>query len=188
MSAETPPSTVNTSSIFDDNTMSSSPRELSQRTIIIIASVIGAALILLVTVGIIHYNRLRRYRQAQETLQQDIERSLRRARPPVLAVDTELPRANELSRSRSRATVPVSTQQQCKDLPPVPMVQVRNAPPVTYGALEGFARGASRNSQGSHSPGLGGRSLSRPTRQEQVEAVGPKKPVKMYNSQTIRVI
>jgi hypothetical protein len=68
------------------------------------------------------------------------------------------------------------------------MVQKNSVPSVVYGALGSFARSASGNPQGSHPPGLGGRSLRVPTRQDRVPAAVLKEPVKMYNARTIRVI
>ena len=67
------------------------PQGISNQTIIIIVSILGSATILAILVGVISYFRHRRRRKANQERQQEIERSLQRARRPVLTLDTDLP-------------------------------------------------------------------------------------------------
>jgi len=78
------------------------PQGISNQTIIIIVSILGSATILAIVVGIISYFRHRRRRKANEERQQEIERSLQRARRPVLTLDTDIPIATQYRRSAGR--------------------------------------------------------------------------------------
>jgi len=79
------------------------PQGISNQTIIIIVSILGSATILAIVVGVISYFRHRRRRKANEERQQEIERSLQRARRPVLTLDTDLPIATQYRMSTTRA-------------------------------------------------------------------------------------
>ena len=78
------------------------PQGISNQTIIIIVSILGSATILAIVVGVISYFRHRRRRNANEERQQEIERSLQRARRPVLTLDTDIPIAIQYRRSVAR--------------------------------------------------------------------------------------
>jgi len=74
------------------------PQGISNQTIIIIVSILGSATILAMIVGVISYIRHRRRIKANEERQQEIERSLQRARRPVLTLDTDIPIATQYNR------------------------------------------------------------------------------------------
>ena len=74
------------------------PQGISNQTIIIIVSILGSATILAMIVGVISYIRHRRRIKANEERQQEIERSLQRARRPVLTLDTDIPIAAQYNR------------------------------------------------------------------------------------------
>ena len=78
------------------------PQGISNQTIIIIVSILGSATILAIVVGVISYFRHRRRRKANQERQQEIERSLQRARRPVLTLDTDIPIATHYRRSVAR--------------------------------------------------------------------------------------
>jgi hypothetical protein len=189
---------------FDESTTASSasakddlqPRGLSDRTIVIIASAITAAVILVIVIETIHCIRRRRRRQARQAKdkqQQDIEKSLQRARPPVLALDTDIPRVNEQQRSAgSRIVAPILPVQ--TDIPPVSIVHVRSAPSAVHGPSvcviglgQSRGRSATRNPIGAHPPGIAGRGISRPTnRIGRFEEVGLQKPTQVYNPHSVK--
>jgi hypothetical protein len=182
---------------FDDGITPSStwakeglqPRSLPECTIVIIASVLGVAVVLAVIIGAIHCIRRRRCRQLFAKQQKDIEKSLQRARPPILALDTDIPRLNERQRSAgSRVTMPALAHQ--VEILPVPLVHVRSAPlsvqaPLVCvtGLSHSRGRSATRKPLGSHPPGVAGRGISRPrpaNRMGRFEEVGLTEPVQMY--------
>lgn len=74
------------------------PRGLSTRNIIIIAAALSGAALLTITLATIHCLRRRKSAAAEAQQRTDIENSLQRARPPVLAIDTSVPRV-EMQRS-----------------------------------------------------------------------------------------
>lgn len=168
MSASSPESPVNETDLFGVDTGTPpptsnglQPRNISEQSFIIITSVLTATLILAIFIGVIHFVRCRHRRQEDEKHQQrDIEQSLQQARRPVLTIDTDLPRATDFMRPAGKATLP--------DLPiysgapPVPLVQVRTAPPTMHSSEMSAlgpmrAHNATRNPLGSHPPGVAGR-------------------------------
>lgn len=107
------------------------PQGISQQTIVIIASVLAAAFTLTIVLRAIHCVRRRRRRQAdKKRYQHDIKKSLQRARRPVLTIDTDLPRANEFT--RSAGAVASSGLLIRGDVPHVPLPQTRTAHPTFY--------------------------------------------------------
>jgi hypothetical protein len=97
-------------SLFDDTAPPPSslpnavyPHGLSQSVVINLVSTIPTVFALAVIMGLIHCVRRRNKLKAQAQHQADIEKSLRMARRPVLTVDTDVARANEMQRSRSRS-------------------------------------------------------------------------------------
>lgn len=107
------------------------PRVISERTFIIVTSVLAATLILTILIGCVHFIRRRRRRQhGKNREQQDIEQSLQRARRPILTIDTDLSHAKDLTRPAIRATLPYLPGY--SEVPSVPLVQVRTAPLSIY--------------------------------------------------------
>lgn len=174
MSAPSP--SVNVAKVFDNPTASPSslpndfyPRGLPKKLVIILIVIIPTVFILAIIMGVLHCFRKRNKRKLQAQQQTDIERSLQRARRPVLAVDTDLPRANEMQRSGSAGAARILTPYQAHfvhgDVPSVPpLSQGRTAPPnnLVGGTTQdrspiGLTRSATRQPLGSHPPGVGGR-------------------------------
>jgi hypothetical protein len=81
------------------------PEGVSKQTTVIVASILTTAIILATVVGTVHCIRHRRRRQANEKRHQDVERSLQRARPPTLTLDTDLPIARQFTRSAGHVAV-----------------------------------------------------------------------------------
>jgi hypothetical protein len=174
MSAPSP--SVNVAKVFDNPTASPSslpndfyPRGLPKKLVIILIVIIPTVVILAIIMGVLHCLRKRNKRKLQAQQQTDIERSLQRARRPVLAVDTDLPRANETQRSGSAGAARILTPYQAHfvhgDVPLMPpLSRVHTAPPNIFiggTTLEksptGMMRSATRQPLGSHPPGVGGR-------------------------------
>jgi hypothetical protein len=174
MSAPSP--SVNVAKVFDNPTASPSslpndfyPRGLPKKVVIILIVIIPTVFILAIIMGVLHCLRKRNKRKLQAQQQNDIEKSLQRARRPVLAVDTDLPRANEMQRSGSARVTRILTPYQAHfvrgDVPPMPpFSQVHSASPNIFiggTTLErspiGMMRSATRQPLGSHPPGVGGR-------------------------------
>jgi hypothetical protein len=164
------------------------PRGLPKKVVIILIVIIPTVFILAIIMGVLHCHRNRNKRKLQAQQQNDIKKSLQRARRPVLAVDTDLPRANEMYRSGSAGVARILTpyQAQCVhgDVPPMPpLSRVLTAPPnnlIGGTTLEsspiGMMRSATRQPLGSHPPGVEGRAKSaigeREGRKDEVEGVG----------------
>jgi len=106
MATSTIASRVHTADLEDASAEASveelQPQGISNQTIIIIVSILGSATILAIVVGVISYFRHRRRRKANQERQQEIERSLQRARRPVLTLDTDIPIATHYRRSVAR--------------------------------------------------------------------------------------
>lgn len=119
-------------SLFDDTKPSPSshpnaicPRGLSQKAVIILILVIPTILALPIIMGIIHCLRRRDKSRAEAQHHADIEKSLKMARRPVLAVDTKVPRAREAQRTASSTRLPTPYAidfVESNNLPPVPTV------------------------------------------------------------------
>ncbi|KAF2849750.1 hypothetical protein T440DRAFT_479910 [Plenodomus tracheiphilus IPT5] len=126
MASSTTPSTVTPSSIFD-----SKPRGgLSNRTIIIIASVLSASLVFVITIAVVHVVRKRWRSKSQAMREADIEASLQCARPPVLTIDTNLPRTHELQRStRDPPVMNMDFEGQISQVPSI-SIQTPSLPPI----------------------------------------------------------
>jgi hypothetical protein len=183
---------------FDNGTTASTssaredlqPQGLPKRTIVIIASAVGAAVVLAVIIGAIHCIRRRRCQQLYAKQQEDIEKSLQPAWPPILALNTDIPRVNERQRSAgTRVTMPELIHQ--ATVLPVPLVHTRSAPlsvqePSVRVTRLGHSRGrsATRNPLGSLPPGVAGR-INRPrpaNRTGRFQDFSLRKPVQMYGS------
>jgi hypothetical protein len=102
------------------------PEGVSKQTTIIVASILTTAIILATVVGTAHCIRHRRRRQANEKRQQDVERSLQRARPPMLTLDTDLPIARQFTRSVGH--VAVSNLSAAVNVTHIPQIEARTAP------------------------------------------------------------
>jgi hypothetical protein len=103
------------------------PEGVSKQTTIIVASILTTAIILATVVGTVHCVRHRRRRQANEKHQQDAERSLQRARPPMLTLDTDLPIARQFTRSAGH--VALSNFSAAVNVTHMPQIEARTAPP-----------------------------------------------------------
>jgi hypothetical protein len=162
------------------------PQGISEKTTIIIASALTAAIIMATVIGSIHCFHHRRRRQVeQKRQQQDIERSLQRARRPVLTLDTDIPRANEFMRSAGRPTLPNLSVH--GDVVHPPLVQIRTAPPNSISSRMGAlgavrARSATRTSSDWYPPGVAGRNTMRPINQDgRFGDIGQYKARPIYN-------
>ncbi|KAH7084114.1 hypothetical protein FB567DRAFT_550146 [Paraphoma chrysanthemicola] len=143
------------------------PRGVPKNIVIILVVIIPTVFILALIMGIIHCIRKRNKRQLAAQRQDDIEKSLRHSRRPVLTLDTDLPNANELQRSASAGAARLFAQVGEGDggvhaLPTLSKFQ--SAPSGMYrqqGLLERSpiegGRSATRMPLGSHPPGVGGR-------------------------------
>ncbi|RMZ70054.1 hypothetical protein GMOD_00000095 [Pyrenophora seminiperda CCB06] len=178
--------------------------KLSQPMIILIASLLSTAVALTVVLALIHYLRRRPQRHAQTQQRRDIESSLARGRRSVLTIDTDLPRGHDLQRYTSTRT-PVSEFPVVEintNVPSMPMAVApagaKNPalPERVFGEMgersgleAGLVRSATRKSLASLPPGVGGRSLNRPARFEDVglkEVV--QSPTQVYDAETRRTI
>jgi hypothetical protein len=121
-------------------------------------------------------------------LTQDIEKSLRRARRPVPALKTDIPRVKKQQRSAgSKTAAPLPPLP--ADVLPVPLVHVRSAPSALHGPSvcviglgQTRGRSATQIPLGSHPPGVLGRSISRPAnRVSRFGEFGLKEPDQVYN-------
>ncbi|KAH7071831.1 hypothetical protein BKA63DRAFT_58405 [Paraphoma chrysanthemicola] len=143
------------------------PRGIPKNLVIILVVLVPTVFILTLIMGIIHGIRKRNKRHLAAQQQDDIEKSLRLARRPVLTLDTDLPRANEMQRSAGAGATILFAQDGggnggLQALPTLSRFQ--SAPPRVYsqqGLLERSpiegGRSATRMPLGSHPPGAGGR-------------------------------
>ncbi|KAF1913088.1 hypothetical protein BDU57DRAFT_344598 [Ampelomyces quisqualis] len=100
------------------------PRGLPHHVVIILTSTIPTVFTLALVMGIIHCVRRRNKRKLQKQHHADIEKSLVLSRRPILAIDTDVPRANELQRSASGGRLPL-TFVASSGLPQMPAAHVR---------------------------------------------------------------
>lgn len=159
---------------YSKATPTSSPNKsfspvFSKRIIIIISAVLTAVVILVIVLGAIHCIRHRNRRKLQEQLQTDIEKSLKRAQRPVLALDTDIPRETYFPSSANTSRVSIRRFE--TDTSPVSLMRTHTAPPVFYSQRESpieyfqiplrMNRSPTRNSARSLTPGMGGRMIAR---------------------------
>jgi len=172
------------------STLSTGPKVqgLSQRVIIVLIATLPIVVACAMVAGVLYCYRVRAQRTIQKQHKADIENCLRRALPPTLALDTDIPRAHEsqrsasaldlqLHRSRSASTSQLfalyngyitedkrSWRPENRSAPPsvyAPSVYIREPSPVSANrSLLGLSRSATRNPLGSHPPGVGGRVAS----------------------------
>jgi hypothetical protein len=144
------------------------PEGVSKQTTIIVASILTTAIILATVVGTVHCIRHRRRRQANEKRQQDVERSLQRARPPMLTLDTDLPIARQFTRSAGH--VALSDLSAAGNVLNMPQIEARTAPsfsrPGDSSTAPARARNATRTSFGLYPPALSGRDARRRVSQD----------------------
>lgn len=122
------PSTTS-SSPFDNKTPSASP-SLSRRTIVVIASVLSAAVIFVLAVATVHCIRSRRRSETHSKQQADIAQSLRRAQPPVLTLDINVPRLCDMQRDASRSQTSRRAMGRDVVLGPLPYLHASQTTPV----------------------------------------------------------
>jgi hypothetical protein len=74
---------------------------LSQKVIIVLAVTLSIVVSIAMILSVMYCYRVRSQRNVQKQHEADVENCLQRARPPMLALDTDIPRANEVQRSAS---------------------------------------------------------------------------------------
>jgi len=173
------------------------PHSLSQPVVIVIASLVSTAVSLTVVLGVIHCIRRRRHKKAHTQHQRDVENCLARARRPVLAVDTDVPRTQNYTSTRTVTDFPLAGESRNVPFVPMAQTQFRTKTPVlperVFSEGSQLVRSATRKPLASHPPGIGGRSLSRPARFEEVglesvEVARVPTPIQVYDSQGKRTI
>jgi hypothetical protein len=110
------------------------PHGLSQTSIISLIVVLPVVLSLALIAGALLCYRVRFKRNHIAQQKVDIEQSLQRARPPILALDTDIPLPMEIHRGRSASTSRLPTpyarqfRHRGRDVPPMPTLHSASAP------------------------------------------------------------
>jgi len=162
-------SPIISSNFLSDNKSPSGSPSVSDRTIMILASILSAVVIFVLSATTVHLIRRRRRSQARARQQADIVQSLRRAQPPILTVDTNVPRVCDMQRDAVRSQTVVRPKGKDTKLGTLPHLHTTTMTPINEAPLfmvessrrasspSGICGGSSTRGS-SHPPGIGGRS------------------------------